>query len=302
MSSGGLFRLCLSFAWIAMAWPSAGWAQSRPSITFAKDVAPIFQRSCQGCHRPGELAPMSLVSYSDVRPWVRAIKSRVVSREMPPFHVDRNIGIQKFKDNPSLTDAEVDTIVRWIDTGATMGNPADLPPPRQFPPTGAWQFEPDLIVSFPAHPVPAKGPDLFGDLLADIVIDEDRYIKAIQTRSATPQSHKVVHHALAYSVPPGRQEDGVMVQDGGQFLVEYASGKNAEVYPDGIGVLLKKGQRARLSYHLHSVGEETKAEVQLGFKLYPKGYTPRYTRWSRQLALTTTPLDIPAGSVTRRDG
>ena len=157
-------------------------------------------------------------------------------------------------------------------------------------------------MNFPAHLVPAAGPDLFGDLMADIKLDEDRYIKAIQTRSATQQSHKVLHHALAYSVPPEREENGVMLQDGGQFLVEYASGKNAEVYPDGIGVLLTKGSRARLSYHLHSVGEDIQAEVQLGIKLYPKGYVPKHIRYSRQLALTTTPLDIPAGSVTRSDG
>ncbi len=274
--------------------PAAG------AVTFSKDVAPILQRSCQNCHRPGEIAPMSLMSYQEVRPWARSIKTRVASREMPPWHVDKTIGITKFKGDPSLSDEEIETIVKWVDAGAPQGNPADMPPPRQFLEAGAWQIgTPDLVIKFPTYVVPAAGPDLYGELLADIPIDEDRYIKAIQTRSATRASHKVVHHALSYSVD---RTDAGMNADGGQFLVEYASGKNAEVYPDGSGVLLKQGQQARLSYHMHSIGEETKAEVELGLVLYPKGYVPNHIRWSRQLAQPTTPIDIPAGTVARSDG
>ncbi len=274
--------------------PAAG------AVTFSKDVAPILQRSCQSCHRPGEIAPMSLLSYQEVRPWARSIKTKVASREMPPWHVDKTIGITKFKSDPSLSDEEIETIVKWVDAGAPQGNPADMPPPRQFAEAGSWQIgTPDLVIKFPTYLVPAAGPDLYGELLADIPIDQDRYIKAIQTRSATRASHKVVHHALSYSVD--RTEAG-MNGDGGQFLVEYASGKNAEVYPDGSGVLLKQGQQARLSYHMHSIGEETKAEVELGIVLYPKGYTPNHIRWSRQLAQPTTPIDIPAGTVARSDG
>ena len=276
-------------------------AQTPASPTFSKDIAPILQRSCQSCHRPGEIAPMALTTYREVRPWARSIKTRVVKRDMPPFHVDRTIGIQAFKDDPSLSDAEIALVSRWVDAGAPQGNPADLPPARTFAKTGDWQIgEPDLVIKFPAYDVAAAGPDLFGDLFAPIAIDEDRYIQAIQTRSATPQSHKVVHHALSYSVasPEGQQA----AMDEGQFLVEYASGKNAEVYPEGSGVLLQKGQRARLSYHLHSIGEATKAEVEIGVKLYPKGYVPKHIRWSRQLAQPTTPIDIPAGTISRSDG
>ncbi len=274
--------------------PAAG------AVTFSKDVAPILQRSCQNCHRPGEIAPMSLMSYQEVRPWARSIKTRVASREMPPWHVDKTIGITKFKGDPSLSDEEIETIVKWVDAGAPQGNPADMPPPRQFLEAGAWQIgTPDLVIKFPTYVVPAAGPDLYGELLADSPIEEDRYFKAIQTRSATRASHKVVHHALSYSVD---RTDAGMNADGGQFLVEYASGKNAEVYPDGSGVLLKQGQQARLSYHMHSIGEETKAEVELGIVLYPKGYVPNHIRWSRQLAQPTTPIDIPAGTVARSDG
>ncbi len=276
-------------------------AQTPSPITFAKDIAPILQRSCQNCHRPGQMAPMSLLTYQDVRPWARAIKTRVVAREMPPWHVDNTIGIQQFKDDPSLSRQEIDLIARWVDAGAPPGNPAEMPPPRQFADANAWQIgEPDIVVKFPAYAVPSEGPDLYGNLYAEIPIYEDRYIKAIQTRSATQASHKVVHHALSYSVDTSESDSPM--EDGGQFLVEYASGKNAEVYPDGTGVLLKHGQRARLSYHFHAIGEQTNAEVELGIMLYPKGFVPKHIRWSRQLAQPTTPIDIPAGMVSRSDG
>ena len=287
----------------ALVVPVAAGAQTAGAgpVTFTKDIAPILQRSCQNCHRAGELAPMPLGTYQEVRPWARSIKAKVASRAMPPWHVDQTIGIQQFKDDPALSDREIETIVKWVDAGAPQGNPADLPAPRQFAEAGSWQIgTPDLVIKFPAYAVAAAGPDLFGELLADIPIDEDRYIKAIQTRSATRASHKVVHHALSYSVD--RTEGNNTMGDGGQFLVEYAQGKNAEVYPEGTGVLLKKGQQARLSYHLHSIGEAAKAEVELGLVLYPKGYSPKHIRWSRQLAQPTTPLDIPAGTVSRSDG
>src|SRR4026208_699235 len=104
------------------------WAQA-PVVTFTKDVAPIFQRSCQNCHRPGAIAPMSLLTYDDARPWARAIKDKVTKREMPPWYIDRTIGITAFKNDPSLSARDITTISQWVDAGAPMGNPADMPPP-----------------------------------------------------------------------------------------------------------------------------------------------------------------------------
>lgn len=276
------------------------------TVTFTKDVAPILQRSCVSCHRPGEMAPMSLMTYEDVRPWARAVKTRVVAREMPPWHIDRHIGIQNFKDDPSLTDEEINTIAKWVDSGAPRGNAADMPPLRQFANTLEWGLKPDIVIKYPKKTVPAAGPDLFGNLYADIPITKDRYIKAIQTRPADAQSRKVVHHALSYAVDDpesievsGDDSQGV---DGGQFLVEFASGKNAEVYPDDAGVLLQAGKKAMVSYHLHSVGEQVEAGIELGITLYPEGYVPKHIRWSKQLAQPTAALDIPAGTVARVDG
>jgi mono/diheme cytochrome c family protein len=102
-------------------------AQTQPTVTFTKDVAPILQRSCVTCHRPGQSAPMSLRTYEEVRPWVRSIKTRVESRQMPPWHIDRNVGIQEFKGDRSLPEKEIETIVKWIDAGAPRGNAADMP-------------------------------------------------------------------------------------------------------------------------------------------------------------------------------
>ncbi len=272
--------------------------------TFASDVAPILYRSCVNCHRPGQIAPMSLISYQDVRPWARSIRNKVETRAMPPWHLDRRLGIQDFKNDPSLTDAEVATIVAWVDAGAPQGNPADAPAPPEFAPADAWQIgEPDLVVQFPTYTVPAAGPDLFGNLFTDMGLEEDRYITAIQTRPIGDKAREVVHHALSYAVEPSADEADM---SGGLFLVEYASGKQAEIYPPDSGLLLPGGSQARLSYHLHSVGEPVDAAVELGINFLPKDETPTHIRYSKQLGgsqgVTTGILDIPAGEVSRSDG
>jgi hypothetical protein len=279
-------------------------------VTFSKDVAPILQRSCVGCHRPGQIAPMSLANYEDARPWARSIKARVSTRDMPPWHLDRHVGIQKFKNDPSLTDDEVETIVKWVDTGAPRGNPADMPPPPQFAEGAEWQIgKPDLVVRIPAYKVPATGPDLFPDVFAALDLPEDRYIRAIQTRPVDRRSQQVVHHAILLQVP--HEEDGRIggddsVVDAGDFIVEYASGKAPEIYPEDSGILLKKGHKLKMGYHLHSIGEDVDAVVEIGMLLYPKGHVPKRIRYSTHhgdpTADPSESLDIPAGKITRVDG
>src|SRR5216683_3213486 len=105
-------------------------AGAREQVTFSKDIAPILQAKCQECHQPNSIAPMSLITYQDARPWARAIKERVITRQMPPWHIDRSVGVQKFKNDMSLTDEQVNTIVRWVDGGSVQGDPKDLPPPK----------------------------------------------------------------------------------------------------------------------------------------------------------------------------
>jgi hypothetical protein len=148
-------RLAIAIAALAamgMAVP----ARAAEQVTFTRDVAPILHRSCAKCHRPGDIAPMTLLTYGDVRPWARAIKNRVVSREMPPWFLDRNIGIQRYKNDPSLTDAEIATIARWIDSGAPQGNPADMPPLPKFSTGDVWDIyerlnKPAVLTAFQPH-------------------------------------------------------------------------------------------------------------------------------------------------------
>jgi len=278
---------------------------SKSQVTFTKDVAPIFQRSCVSCHRPNQSAPMSLQTYEDARPWARSIKNRVEKREMPPWHLDRNVGIQKFKNDISLKDEEIKTVVDWVDGGAQRGNPADMPPQRVFGSDDDWAFgKPDLVVRFPAYKVPATGPDLFPSLFADLPITDDRYIAAIQTRPIDSKSRRVVHHSITTMVSGEDAGDGT--EDGGQFIVEYASGKAPEVFPDDSGILLKKGHRFKLGLHLHSVGEEINSVVEVGMKLHPANKPPKYIRYSTHHGDphpdASQSLDLKAGQITRVDG
>ena len=147
------------------AWAGQGQAPRQDSVTFTKDIAPILQRSCQSCHRPppGGGAPMSFLTYEEVRPWARAIKERTVRREMPPWFIEKNVGVQEFKEDPSLSDKEIALIARWVDADSPRGNPADLPAPKTFPTGIEWTIgEPDLVVSSPVAKIPATGADWHG--------------------------------------------------------------------------------------------------------------------------------------------
>jgi hypothetical protein len=118
-------------------------------VTFTKDVAPIFQDKCESCHRPESMAPMSLVTYEAARPWAKSIAARVASRQMPPWHIDKTVDIQKFKNDRSLSDAQIETIQRWVEAGAPKGDLKDMPAPKQWPDESKWQLaaklgQPDL--------------------------------------------------------------------------------------------------------------------------------------------------------------
>lgn len=300
-SKSAFVALALGLAGLAL--PAPGTAQARlvssdrAAVTYAGDVAEIINQNCVSCHRPGGVGPMSLTTYEEIRPWATLIRLKVANRQMPPWHIDPNIGIQKFKADRSLSPEEIATVVAWADNGAPMGDPSQIPEPPKFADADTWEIaEPDLLVEW-EYNVPAVGPDEFGDIYsAPIELEEDRYIKAIESRPADASSRRVVHHALSYADAEGT---------GGaneQFLVEYASGKRAEFYPDDAGVLLPAGSRIRLSYHMHPVGEEIDAKFQLGIVLHPKGYEPEHRRWTKQLGQRSSDIDLPPNQVTRTDG
>jgi len=273
-------------------------AQSqRPPITFSKDVLPILQRACQECHRAGSIAPMSLLTYEEVRPWARAIRLRVSERAMPPWFIDRRVGIRKFKDDPSLSDAEIATIVQWVDAGTPLGNPADAPSPRRFTDLNQWRIgKPDLIVTMPkAYIVKPQAPDAWPSFELDPQLTEDRYVKAVEVKPE-PNSHVVVHHVTTTMIEPGGPADR------GPFLNEYALGKNGDIFDEGSGRLIKTGSKIRMNVHFHSNGEETPAKVSIGLVFYPKGYVPKYVYVSQHMG-DNDDIDIPAGaSNVRHDG
>jgi hypothetical protein len=267
-----------------------GSAAAQGQVTFTKDVAPILQQRCQTCHRPDTFAPMSLLTYEEARPWAKSIKQKVVAREMPPWYIDKNVGIHNFKNDVSLSDQEIATLVKWADSGAPKGNPADMPPPRVFEDTDKWHLgQPDLIVQLPKDmAIPATGADRWVDVLVDSGLTEDRYIRGIEIR--TLKGFRSVHHVTTSMKHEDDADDGDNVQ--GTFLNEYALGKNADVFPEGAGRLIKAGTKINFNLHLHSTGQETMANVALGLSLYPKGYKPKYLETTEKVG-DPKDLDIP---------
>jgi hypothetical protein len=284
------FTLLLSLAFvIAVATSPMNAGQSAPGqspVTFSKDIAPIFQKDCQACHRPGSIAPMSLLTYAEARPWARSIKQKVLAREMPPWFIDKNVGVPHFSNDRSLTDDEIALIGKWVDAGAPEGNPADLPRPRQFPESDSWQIgKPDVIVTLTKdYVVKAKAPDQWPDILVDPKLTEDRYIQGVQI--IPTKGFPVIHHIRTSIVEPsdvgvgsGRLDDtdgSLEVGEQGVFLNEYAIGKQGDVFPDGSGRLIKAGTKINFQLHVHSNGTDTPANVALGLKFYPAGYTPKH--------------------------
>lgn len=295
-----------SFLWIGLmmsvAAPAAETSakiDSGRQVTFSKDVAPILQRSCQSCHHTGTSAPMSLMTYDEVRPWARAIKERVVTRDMPPWHLDKTVGIRKYKNDRSLSDEEIATIVRWVDSGSPQGSSADMPAPLTFAPQGEWFIgKPDLLVTtekdFTMYP---NGPDWWIDQYSELLIPEDRWIKAMEIKPSNP---KIVHHAVIYAIEPDAPEG---TPEGGVQLHEYAVGKYGDIFADNTGRLLKAGTRLRFDMHYFAVGSEQHNHTTIAFQFYPKGVVPKYQ--VRSIAVRNIPneeLEIPPNTVVRTDG
>jgi len=298
----GAGRLPVLAAVVFVAAPAVAVAQGPEAadVTFTRDVAPILQRSCQVCHRPDAIAPMSLLSYEEARPWARAIKDKVVTRSMPPWYVDRNVGVQGFKRDRSLTDQEIATIVAWVDAGAPRGNPADMPPPRDFSDLHKWNIgEPDWIVPIPEpFVVKAEAPNWWGDLYADAGLTEDRWIQAVETKPSA-EGFPVVHHAVTSVVPEDGGDQGDFQ---GDFLNEYAQGKNGDVFPENTGRLIKARSKIHFNMHYASIGREVTDRTSVGLKLYPTGLVPKNELFTRPLGWTED-LDLPPGENNiRHDG
>ena len=274
----GASALVLAAAMLAV--PTAAEAQSAGEVTFSRDVAPILQRSCQSCHRPNSVAPMSLITYEEVRPWARSIKQRTGLRNtmgvMPPWFIEKGVGIQAFKDDISLSEAEIETIAAWVDSGAPRGNPADLPPARVFAGADEWDIgEPDLIVDSPSITMAAEAPDWWGALAPTPTgLEEDRYVSAVQFKEVSDVQGgiggKFIFHHAVHAMIDGEGQPAQTI--GGPHEV----GRNAEVFDALAGRLLKAGSQLVFpSVHMHANGEDTTAHLRVGYKFHPRGYEPQ---------------------------
>jgi mono/diheme cytochrome c family protein len=259
-------------------------------VTYSRDIAPILQRSCIQCHNPDGGAPMPLTSYEEVRPYARAIRTRTSigphAGVMPPWFVEKNIGIQQYKGDISLSAEEIARVGRWVENGAPRGNPADLPPQAAKAAVGedGWVLgKPDLVVKSPEVFVPAIAPDKWGSIgLVQTGLGEDRYVSSVEVReindipktegTKTVGGRYVFHHMTYQSLVPGQKE-------GGTSWPIHEIGRNADQFPQSAGRLLSANSVLDLNAsHIHANGHDTHAHLEFGFKFFPKGYQPMYKR------------------------
>jgi hypothetical protein len=249
------------------------------NVTFTKDVAPIFYKNCTACHRPGEVAPMSLLAYKDARPWAKAIREKVVEKQMPPWHADPRHG--EWLNDRRLSQEAIDTITKWVDGGAREGDPKDLPPTPEY--TEGWRIgKPDQTFSIPEQPVPADGVVSYQYLTVPTNFKEDRWITAAEIRST---GHDVVHHVIVFVQEPGT------TRAEGRLLVGFAPGEQPAMFAPGFAKKIPAGSNLVFQVHYTPNGVATKDVSTVGL-IYAKA-PPKY-------AVVTRPvLDarfvIPAG-------
>ena len=233
---------------IALVGSNAVSGAGKASLTFSKDIAPIFYKNCVGCHRPGEIAPMSLITYKEIRPWAKAIREKVAIREMPPWHLDSQYG--KWENDRRLTQKEIDAVVAWIDGGAAEGNAKDLPALPKF--ASGWQIgEPDIVFQMPTEfTVPAEGSVPYQHFTVPTNFKEDRYIQALEARAG---NLSVVHHIVMYVRDPGEQArqrgQARKFNIGDGILGALSPGQTPFVAKPGQAKLIKAG--SQLVFQMH---------------------------------------------------
>jgi hypothetical protein len=279
-------------------------------VTFHKDIEPILQARCQGCHRPGEAAPMSLLSYREARPWAKAIREAVVIRKMPPWFADPAHG--NFSNDRRMPQAEIDQILAWVDGGAKEGNPKEAPKPRTF--TEGWAMgKPDAVVELPMDfPVPASGTVEYTYFVVPTGFTEDKWVENVEVRAG---NSRIVHHVVVEVRPPGvkyltdakigepfvpQRKTSAHKPDTGQGALEVDAIEVAGVYvPGGLPYYLKPGQ-ARLipagsdlifQMHYTTNGKAATDRSRVGFQFAKRPPTERVVN----TIVTNRNLHIPAG-------
>ena len=238
---------------VALLSTASSYAEVPANPTFTKDVAPIMFENCASCHRAGQIGPMSLLSYEEVRPWAKSISKNVADGSMPPWDADHGYG--PWKDDRSLSQDQIDTIVKWVEAGAKRGNPKDMPAAPSFP-EGDWTLgEPDLEIVFDKYDVPAGGPDLFHDHLVQTELTEDKWITDVEI---LPGSNEVVHHVILWQ---GERDDN----NPQGWVGAWAAGADPMRFPEGTGRMLKKGSVIRGDMHYHPTDNPHTDQTRVGF-------------------------------------
>jgi len=254
---------------LAIAGSQAASSDTKTSLTFTKDIAPILYNNCIGCHRPGEIAPMSLITYKEVRPWAKAIREKVANRDMPPWHPDAKYG--QWANDLRLAQKDVDAVVGWVDGGAVEGNPKDLPPMPKL--TTGWQIgEPDVIFQMPTEfTVPAEGAVPYQHFVVPTNFKEDRYVQALEARAG---NLSVVHHIVMYVRDPAEQARGrgqnrkFNIADG--ILGALSPGQTPFIAKPGEAKLIKAGSQLVFQMHYTPNGKEAKDRSIVGL-IFAKG-------------------------------
>ena len=265
---------------------------ARNAPTFSHDVAPIFYSRCVNCHRAGEIAPMSLITFQDARPWARAIREKVIAREMPPWHADPQHG--RFRNDRSLTSEEIDTIVKWVDAGARQGDPAQMPAVPEL--VTGWQIgTPDVVFEMPVeYRIPADGTIDYQYFEVPTHFTEDRWIQAGEVRAGNAEH---VHHIIVSVIEPGpntrptvmrvkalvpdrqapapvgprqltdaeRAQIAVAARRAGAIsLVNWAVGEDAPIYPQGLAKRIPAGSTLQFQVHYTTNGAPATDRSKIG--------------------------------------
>lgn len=250
------------------------------NVTFTKDVAPIFYKNCTGCHRPGEIAPMSLLTYNDARPWAKSIREKVANREMPPWHADPKHG--EWRNDRRISQEAINTILAWVNNGAREGDPKDLPPMPEYTP--GWRIgKPDQTFSAPEQSVPAEGVVAYQYLTVPTNIKEDRWITSAEVRSS---AGAVVHHVIVFV-----QEPGATSRLQAKLLVGFAPGEDPAVFRPGYGRKIPAGSNLLFQIHYTPNGTPAKDVTTVGL-IYAKSPI-QHTVLTRPVLQTA--FEIPAG-------
>ncbi len=251
------------------------------NVTYSKDVAPILYKTCSECHRPGEIAPFSVMSYKEVRPWAKSIREQVVSREMPPWHADPNHGV--WENDRRLSKAEIDTIIAWVEGGAVEGNPKDLPAAPKF--ESGWAIgTPDKTFSIPEQSIPADGVVKYQYLTVPTNFTEDMWVTAAEIRST---GRAALHHVIVYIQEPGNQG-----RTDGNLLAGFAPGEQPAKYRADMAKKIPAGSKLMFQMHYTPNGEATKDVTTIGLRFAKE--TPKHQIFTRPVL--NTGFVIPAGA------